>query len=82
MLHLMLHLMLYRMREEGLLTCEEQCEGSQVRKYYTATAQGVQELAQIRRLIKELYQEVVQEPSTADPLETSALALLGGGDAC
>ena len=78
----MLYLMLHRMREERLLTCEAQREGSQVREYCTATAQGVQELAQIRRLIQELYQEVVQEPSTADPLETSALALLGGGDAC
>lgn len=82
-----LYPMLHRMREEGLLTCEEQREGSQVRKYYTATAQGVQELAQIRHFIKELYQEVVlevvQEPSTADPLETSAPALLGGGgDTC
>lgn len=56
-----LYPMLHRMRQEGLLDCEEQREGSQVRKYYTITEQGLRELEQIRHLIRELYQEVVVE---------------------
>jgi len=77
-----LYPMLHRMREEGLLTCEERREGSQMRKYYTATAQGVQELAQIRHLIQELSREIVEGASTVNSLETSTPATLGGEDIC
>ncbi len=64
-----LYPMLHRMRQEGLLVCEEQREGSQVRKYYTATEQGIQELEQVRHLIRELYQEVVVEAQTSQLLK-------------
>lgn len=56
-----LYPMLHRMQQEGLLECREQRDGRQVRKYYTATEQGHQELEQIRRLVRELYQEIVVE---------------------
>lgn len=56
---------LHRMQQEGLLECREQRNGSQVRKYYTATEQGRQELEQIRHLIRELYQEIVVEAQVA-----------------
>lgn len=56
-----LYPMFHRMRQQGLLDCKEQREGSQVRKYYTVTEQGIRELEQIRHLIRELYQEVVVE---------------------
>lgn len=53
-----LYPMLHRMHSEGLLACREQRDGSQMRKYYTATAQGKQELVQVQRLVRELSQEV------------------------
>ncbi|GLV56830.1 PadR family transcriptional regulator [Dictyobacter sp. S3.2.2.5] len=56
-----LYPMLHRMQQEGLLVCEERREGSQMRKYYRATEQGVRELEQIRHRIRELYQELVLE---------------------
>lgn len=56
-----LYPMLHRMHTEGLLDCREQREGSQMRKYYTATPQGIQELEHVQHLIRELYREVVED---------------------
>ena len=56
-----LYPMLHRMSDAGLLTCREQREGSQMRKYYTATQEGRQEMAHIQHLVRELYQEVVEQ---------------------
>lgn len=52
---------LYRMQQEGLLVCEERREGSQLRKYYRVTEQGICEREQTRHRIRELYQELVLE---------------------
>ncbi|MGZ6283948.1 MAG: PadR family transcriptional regulator, partial [Ktedonobacterales bacterium] len=52
---------LHRMLEDGLLVREEVREGSQVRKYYTATAAGRETLAQARQRIRELYRELVAD---------------------
>lgn len=51
---------LHRMEEEGLLEREDRVEGGRLRKYYTATASGMQELEAARRMIRELYEEVVE----------------------
>lgn len=51
---------LHRMEEEGLLTREDRVEGGKVRKYYTATAEGHEELKRVRTLLEELYREVLQ----------------------
>lgn len=56
-----LYPMLHRMQEDGLLVREEVREGSQVRKYYTATTAGREALAQARQRIRELYHELVEE---------------------
>lgn len=67
-----LYPMLHRMRQQGLLVCQEQRDGSQLRKYYTATALGRQELGQVRHLIRELYQEIVMEAPTAHAVQPGA----------
>ena len=54
-----LYPILHRLEEDGLLTREERTEGGRVRKYYTATARGRDDLARARRLVAELYSEVV-----------------------
>jgi PadR family transcriptional regulator PadR len=51
---------LHKMEQEGLLVREDRVEGGKVRKYYSATEKGVQELGRIRGLVRELYQEVVE----------------------
>lgn len=51
---------LHRMEEEGLLVREDRVEGGKVRKYYTATEKGLEELAEAQRMVRELYQEVVE----------------------
>src|SRR5664280_36073 len=51
--------MLHRLEAEGLLRRDERVEGGRVRKYYAATSQGFAALAQARRLVDELYREVV-----------------------
>lgn len=68
-----LYPMLHRMTEAGLLTCEERREGSQSRKYYTATAAGREALAQAQRLVTELFRELVEEAaeSSAAPEASS-----------
>lgn len=67
-----LYPMLHRMQQQGLLVCEEQREGSQMRKYYRATEQGVRALEQLRLLIRELYQELVMErpAASSEPLSS------------
>jgi DNA-binding PadR family transcriptional regulator len=55
-----LYPMLHRMEEDGLLFREDRVEGGRVRKYYTATQRGVEELERARRMIRELYLEVVE----------------------
>jgi len=54
-----LYPILHRLEEEGMLARAERVEGGHVRKYYTATARGREELARAERLIAELYREVV-----------------------
>ncbi len=58
---------LHRMEREGLLVREERVEGGRIRKYYTATARGLEELERARHIIGELYREVVEgvEPGQA-----------------
>lgn len=58
---------LRRMTEAGLLLREERREGSQVRKYYTATETGKQALIQVQHLVAELYQEVVVGAGVGSP---------------
>ena len=77
-----LYPMEHRMREEGLLSCTEQREGRQVRKYYTATSQGICELEAVRHLIKELYQEVVVETAPPQPQEAELPTTQKGAEAC
>ena len=47
------------MEEEGLLSREDRVEGGRVRKYYSATEEGVRELERVQDMIRELYREVV-----------------------
>ncbi len=54
-----LYPILHRLEGEGLLARAERVEGGRVRKYYTATARGREELARAERLIVELYREAV-----------------------
>ena len=51
---------LHRREEEGLLSREDRLEGGRVRKYYAATEEGLEELERARRIIRELYGEVVE----------------------
>lgn len=51
---------LHRMEEEGLLSREDRLEGGRVRKYYVTTEEGLEELGRVRRIIRELYGEVVE----------------------
>ncbi|QYJ15740.1 Transcriptional regulator [Rubrobacter xylanophilus DSM 9941] len=51
---------LHRMEREGLLVREERVEGGRVRKYYTATERGLEELERARRILRELHREVVE----------------------
>src|SRR5215208_4036025 len=51
---------LHRMEEDGLLLREDRVEARRVRKYYTATEKGREELAEAQRMIQELYREVVE----------------------
>jgi PadR family transcriptional regulator, regulatory protein PadR len=51
---------LHRMEEEGLLEREDRVEDGRVRKYYTATEKGLEELERVRRMIRELHHEVVE----------------------
>jgi PadR family transcriptional regulator PadR len=76
-----LYPMLHRLHKAGLLACREQREGSQMRKYYTATPQGKQELEHIQHLIRELYREVVEE-AERQPLKDAEIEVSRGEDAC
>jgi PadR family transcriptional regulator, regulatory protein PadR len=51
---------LHKMEEEGLLVREDRVDGGRVRKYYTATEKGLEELVRVRRMIRELHREVVE----------------------
>lgn len=51
---------LHKMERDGLLAREERTEGGRVRKYYTATEAGVEELERAKRMISELHREVVE----------------------
>jgi PadR family transcriptional regulator PadR len=51
---------LHKMEEEGLLSREDRVEKGRVRKYYTATEKGLDELDRVRALIHELHREVVE----------------------
>jgi PadR family transcriptional regulator, regulatory protein PadR len=74
---------LHRMEEGGLLEREDRVEGGRVKKYYTATERGLEELARVRRMIRELHHEVVEgegrTPTSAGrrrlPQDVTALSL-------
>jgi DNA-binding PadR family transcriptional regulator len=51
---------LHRMEEDGLLVREDRVEEGRVRKYYTATETGQEELVEAQRMVRELYREVVE----------------------
>ncbi len=51
---------LHKMERDGLLAREERTEGGRVRKYYTATEAGIEELEKAKRMIRELHREVVE----------------------
>jgi PadR family transcriptional regulator, regulatory protein PadR len=51
---------LHKMEQEGLLVREDRVEGGKVRKYYSATEKGVQELGRVKGMVRELYREVVE----------------------
>ncbi|WP_273845657.1 PadR family transcriptional regulator [Rubrobacter calidifluminis] len=52
---------LHRMEQEGFLSREERVDDGRVRKYYTATEAGRRRLDELRRMIADLYAEVVEE---------------------
>lgn len=64
---------LHKMEEEGLLAREDRLEGGRIRKYYAATRKGLEELEDVRRVIEELYREVIESigPDPAESSETS-----------
>lgn len=68
-----LYLALHKMEEEGLLAREDRLEGGRIRKYYAATRKGLEELEDVRRVIEELYREVIESigPDPAESSETS-----------
>ncbi len=51
---------LHRMEKEGILTREDRVEGGRVRKYYSATERGLEELETARHMLRELHREVVE----------------------
>jgi len=51
---------LHKMEREGLLVREDRVEGGRVRKYYTATRKGLEELAKVQLMVRELYHEIVE----------------------
>jgi PadR family transcriptional regulator, regulatory protein PadR len=61
---------LHKMEYEGLLSRENRVEGGRVRKYYSATEEGVRELERVKGMIRELYGEVVGGEGPAPPKET------------
>ena len=50
---------LHRMEQAGLLVHEEQRDGRTVRKYYRATHDGYLALVHVRRMVRELYTELI-----------------------
>jgi PadR family transcriptional regulator, regulatory protein PadR len=51
---------LHSMEEEDCRRWKIRVEGGRVRKYYTATEKGLEELERVRRMIRELHHEVVE----------------------
>ena len=54
-----LYPLLHGLEQEGLLRREERVVKGRVRKYYTATAQGHEALAEVKDKIRELVEEVL-----------------------
>ncbi len=52
---------LHRMEQAGLLVHEERREGRTTRKFYRATAEGILALQQVRRIIRELFSELIEQ---------------------
>lgn len=50
---------LHKMEQSGLLSRESRVEGGKVRKYYTATEKGLEELERVKGVIRELNRELV-----------------------
>ncbi|MEW6567788.1 MAG: PadR family transcriptional regulator [Chloroflexota bacterium] len=53
---------LHELLATGLLRCEARVVNGRRRKYYTATAAGRRVLAQARRKVRELSDEILAEP--------------------
>lgn len=51
---------LHKMEHDGLLLRQDRVEGGKVRKYYSATDEGREELKRVRGMLEELYREVIQ----------------------
>lgn len=51
---------LHKMEGGGLLEREDRVEEGKVRKYYTATDKGLEELERVKGMIRELHREVVE----------------------
>lgn len=56
-----LYPVLHRMQADGLLTSREQVTGGRVRRLYTATTAGRQELAACHTALRELAEEVLPQ---------------------
>ena len=52
---------LHRMEQAGLLVHEERREGRTTRKFYRATVEGIEALQQVRRMIRELFSELIEQ---------------------
>lgn len=53
---------LHRMEQVGFLVHEDRRAGRALRKYYRATPQGLEALQQAQRIVRELYEELIEEP--------------------
>lgn len=58
---------LHRMEDEGLLTSTTEVVGGRTRRVYRATEAGLSELAEARRAIAELADEVLPASTDQDP---------------
>lgn len=56
-----LYPILHGLEHSGFLRCEQQVVAGKMRKYYKATAKGRRMLAEVRRKIKELFDELLEE---------------------
>jgi PadR family transcriptional regulator, regulatory protein PadR len=56
-----LYPLLHHLKQEGFLECEKRVIAGRQRKYYTATPAGQAALAEVKKKIRELVHEVLEE---------------------